>query len=158
MSHTIREGLAGFVMIALGLAVAFQGTTYAIGTFTQMGPGFFPTALGLILAFVGLLITATAFGPPPEAQLGEHSFRLPDWRGALCIVGAVLIFIALGEYAGLAPAMFVCVVVAAMGDRDMKLWQALALGVGLTVFIIALFVHVLNLPLPLWNTELFFGR
>ena len=45
-----RDYLGGVLMIALGLGAALEGSTYSIGSLSRMGPGFFPVALGVILA------------------------------------------------------------------------------------------------------------
>ena len=55
-----RDFYAGGLMILLGLGVALKGTTYRAGTLMHMGPGFLPTALGVILVLVGIAIAAVA--------------------------------------------------------------------------------------------------
>ena len=60
-----RDFYAGGLVILLGLVMALKGPTYRLGTLMHMGPGFLPTALGVILIFLGILITGAAFGVPP---------------------------------------------------------------------------------------------
>lgn len=47
-------------MILFGLVSAVLGPTYRIGTLMHMGPGFMPTALGVVLVLLGVIIAGTA--------------------------------------------------------------------------------------------------
>ena len=95
-----RDYAGGMLMAAIGLAAAFQGSSYQLGTLERMGPGFFPTALGVILAAVGVAIAITARFTRYE---GEIEVRAPEWRGWVCIIGALVAFVVLGKYGGLLP-------------------------------------------------------
>jgi hypothetical protein len=55
-----RDYYGGALMMAIGLGAIIEGRQYPLGTLSRMGPGFFPVALGAILALVGLAIIATA--------------------------------------------------------------------------------------------------
>ncbi len=55
-----RDFYAGGLVILFGLVMALKGPSYRLGTLMHMGPGFLPTALGIILIFLGLLIAGTA--------------------------------------------------------------------------------------------------
>lgn len=57
-----RDYYAGALMVLLGLIAANDGTHYPIGTLRQMGPGYFPIALGMLLIVLGMLIAGTAGG------------------------------------------------------------------------------------------------
>ena len=56
-----RDFYAGGLMLLLGLGIALKGATYRPGTLMHMGPGFFPTALGVLLVILGIAIAAAAF-------------------------------------------------------------------------------------------------
>ena len=58
-----RDFYAGGLMVLLGLGIALKGSTYRAGTLMHMGPGFLPTALGIILALLGIAIAAAALAP-----------------------------------------------------------------------------------------------
>lgn len=132
-------------MIVLGLIVAHEGSNYPIGSLRQMGPGYFPIALGVLLIFLGGLIaaTATAGNDAEEAAL-PHA----EWRGWAGILGGPILFILLGRTTGMLPATFACVFVAALGDRETTLKGALILATGVTVFGVILFHSLLKLPMP----------
>ena len=55
-----RDYYAGGLMLLLGIGAAVTGSGYKFGSLARMGPGFMPVVLGIVLAFIGLLIAGTA--------------------------------------------------------------------------------------------------
>jgi hypothetical protein len=142
-----RDYYAGALIMLLGGGAAILGSRYNIGSLTRMGPGFFPTALGILLAVMGVLIAGSAsYGPKSGAV--ETALR-PDWRGWLCIVSGAGLFIVLASRAGLVPATLACVFVAAMGDRANNWKNALCLAIGVTIFGTLLFAYGLRVQIPI---------
>ena len=134
----------------LGAGAAVVGSRYDIGTLRRMGPGFFPTVLGILLAFIGVLIAGSA---SLNAASSDHESALkPDWRGWFCIVAGAGLFVALAAHAGLVPATMACVFVAAMGDRTNRWIEALLLACGVTIFGVGLFYYVLRIQIPLFGS------
>ncbi len=58
LTEANRDYYAGALMLVIGSAVAWQGFGYNVGSLTRMGPGFFPVALGVLLAALGIAIAA----------------------------------------------------------------------------------------------------
>jgi putative Ca2+/H+ antiporter (TMEM165/GDT1 family) len=132
----------------LGAGAAITGSSYEMGSLTRMGPGFFPTALGVLLAFVGFLIAGSAsYG---ETADDVHTPSAPaDWRGWICIISGALLFIVFAAHGGLLLATFSCVFVAALGDRTNTWKQALLLAAGVSVFGILVFAYALRVQIPI---------
>jgi hypothetical protein len=142
-----RDYYAGALVMLLGAGAAVVGSRYSIGSLTRMGPGFFPTALGILLALIGVLIAGSA-SYAPKSDAVEATLR-PDWRGWLCIVSGAGLFIVLAARAGLVPATLACVFVAAMGDRANNWKNALCLAIGVTIFGTLLFAYGLRVQIPM---------
>jgi Tripartite tricarboxylate transporter TctB family len=143
-----RDYYAGALMLLLGVGAAVTGTGYKFGTLARMGPGFMPVVLGIVLAFLGLLIAGTALG---SFEPDEKNF-LPDnpqWFGWFCIIAGPIAFIILGQYGGMIPAVFACVFVCALGDKTATYKSSAILAAGVTVFGVVLFHYLLNIPFPL---------
>jgi len=143
-----RDFYAGGLVILLGLVMALKGPSYRLGTLMHMGPGFLPTALGVILIFLGILIAGTAIGVPPDEDdkiLPPH----PEWLGWACILAGPLCFILFGSFFGMIPAIFACVFVSALGDRKATLKSATILAAVVTVFGVGLFSYLLQISMPL---------
>jgi multisubunit Na+/H+ antiporter MnhC subunit len=145
-----KDFYAGLFMVLLGAGVTLNSTTYKLGTFMHMGPGMFPFMLGIIMMFVGALIFITGVATPLE----EGEKILPDsmeWRGWACILAGPLMFILFGVYFGMAAATFMCVFVAALGDKTSTIKNSAILAAGITVGGCFLFSYVLKVPFPLFR-------
>jgi hypothetical protein len=147
-SKRSRDYTGGMLMAAIGLAAAVQGSSYQLGTLERMGPGFFPTALGVILAIVGVAI---AVGARFTRYEGELEVLAPEWRGWACIVGALVAFVVLGKFGGLLPATFAIVFISALGDRQNTFMGAVVLGLASVAVAIVVFWWALQLQFPLFQ-------
>jgi hypothetical protein len=147
-----KDFYGGLLMTLIGGAVAFQSQAYRIGSLTRMGPGFFPICLGLLLALAGLIMIATVFRNKAAPKV-ETPRWIPDWRGCICICLGVIAFALLAKRTGLVPATFICVLIAAFGDRTNSLRDVLLLAAGVTIGGVIVFWWGLRVLLPLfaWN-------
>ena len=140
---------AGVLCIAIGLAVLWEANRYSIGTLGEMGPGFYPAVLGILLAVTGALITLAGSDIVEDDPLHATPMR-PEWRGRLCIVAAIIFFIATVERLGMVLGTFGCVLIAALGDRSTGWRGGLLLACGIAAFGAVLFHVLLGVSLPLW--------
>lgn len=138
-------------MALLGAAVVVAARGYDLGSLTQMGPGMFPYILGWGLILVGLLIGLAALASP----CGTEETAPPwEWRGWACILAGPILFILMGDHFGLAPAIFACVFVSALGDRTTTLKNAAILAACVTVLGGLTFFYLLQMPFPLFRLGL----
>jgi putative Ca2+/H+ antiporter (TMEM165/GDT1 family) len=139
-------------MILLGLGVALKGSSYRAGTLMHMGPGFMPTALGILLVLLGIAIGATALAP---SQGDEHDQSIlpeqPQWWAWSCILLSPVSFIVFGHYFGMAPGTFACVFIAALGDRSSTWLSMVVLSTVVTIFGVGLFSYFLQVPMPVFT-------
>ena len=59
--RNMKDFLAGLMFIAFGAAAAGLAQNYNMGTAARMGPGYFPTVLGGVLAVLGVIILMESF-------------------------------------------------------------------------------------------------
>jgi hypothetical protein len=147
-----RDYCAGALCIIFGVAVVTVASGYQVGTLLDMGPGYFPIILGGLMMFMGILIAGAAMfaGPEPPDPFDQHIPTTPDWRGCLCISLSVVVFIAMADWFGMAPAIFLSVLVAAFGDRTSTLRKSVVLATCVTVFGVVLFSYFLKVSMPVW--------
>jgi putative tricarboxylic transport membrane protein len=143
-----RDFYAGLLIVLLGLVAAVTGPGYGLGTLMRMGPGFMPTALGVILIVLGVIIAGSAFSLP-EGEGEDILPEYPQWRGWGCILAGPVLFVVFGTVGGLIPATFACVFVSAFGDRTATLKSSFALALVITAFAVVVFSYALRVPMPL---------
>lgn len=144
-----KDFYAGGLLILFGLGAALKGPDYGSGTLMHMGPGFMPTALGVILVAIGLFIAgaaAMAPGDEPERILPEQK----QWFAWGCILAGPALFVLVGSYFGMLPGTFACVFVSAMGDKTQTWKSALVLASVVSVFGVILFAYFLQVPMPVF--------
>jgi hypothetical protein len=147
-----REYVSGALMFALGAGAAALGTTYDVGTLEDMGPGFFPTAVGAILALAGIAIAfagAGAASPSHSASPDDSVGPVMQWRGWGCIALGIVLFVVFAAHLGLLPATFAIVFVSALGDRRNTVANAFVLSLAVCVVCVVVFWWALRIQLPL---------
>lgn len=150
-----QDFYAGLLFCVVGGAFAWGATSYDIGRAAEMGPGYFPLLLGILLVALGVAITAKAFGRPgPGAQtIGPWA-----WRPLVCILLANLVFGVLlvgipsiGLPAmGMWVAIVVMTLVASMARKGFSWTEALVQGLVLAAGSYLVFVLGLTLQFPVW--------
>ena len=138
----VRDFWSGVIFGGAGLAAVVFGRELSMGTATKMGPGYFPTVLGMILALIGLALVVRAFLVRGERLAGFAA------RPLLLVLGATVVFGLTLRGAGLVVALIVLVLVSAAASRLVE-WRSTAIvAVGLALFSALVFVKVLGLPIP----------
>jgi hypothetical protein len=141
-----KDRIGGTLMFLIGSGAIVKARAYDIGSLHQMGPGFFPAALGAVLAVVGLLIALSA---RPAKQRSDGQTSSPEWRVWLLIVASLVSFVLLGRYAGLLPASFAVTFIAALADRQNNLRSAFWLALTMSAIAIVVFWWALQMQFPL---------
>ncbi|VTU13951.1 MULTISPECIES: tripartite tricarboxylate transporter TctB family protein [unclassified Variovorax] len=154
--HNKKDYYGGALMVFIGLLAVYAGLDYKTGTPARMGPGFFPVAVGALLAVTGLLIALSArteadSSAPKLVVAHGHGHGMPDLRGGVCIILATLAFLLFGIYGGLVPATFAIVFISALGDRSNTITQAILLSLAMCIIAVIVFWWALQLQLPLFQ-------
>lgn len=145
MKHRdIQDLVGGAALSALGLFVALYAREhYDFGTLARMGPGFFPSILGWLLAVLGVLIAIPAW-------LRHGSLPQVEWRTFAIVMGSILLFAVSLKTLGLVLATALSVFVSSLADREIS-WLGRALVVvGVTAVTVLIFITGLGMILPLW--------
>ena len=139
-----RDFWAGAIYLALAIAVIWIGQNYQQGTSARMGPGYFPTVLGSLLALFGVVSIGRSFIRP-----GEPIGRIA-WRPLALILGCVVLFGLLLDRVGLLIALPCLIVISALASRHSKIdLTSIAAIAGLVAFCVIVFVKGLGVPMPL---------
>lgn len=142
--RALRDVLAGAMFIVFGLAFAFGALDYAIGTPLNMGPGYMPLALGLVLAGLGVLVAIEGVLVGSDEPIGGVS-----WRALILVTAALMFFGLTVRGLGVGGALLGTSFLAALARRATSPLEALAIAAGLTVISVVIFIVLLQLRLPL---------
>lgn len=141
----IREVIGGATLVAIGLAVAlYSAYHYEIGEPARMGPGFFPVALGWVLAALGAIIALLAF----RKRIGVLASPQFHLRPFVAVLASVAAFSVLIERLGLIPTALIMTVIAASASTNFQVRRALLLGVVLAFLSWLIFSVGLQMTLP----------
>lgn len=147
----VKEIAGALLCIAIGGFFALQSVTdLPIGTTRQMGPGYFPLIVGLILVALGLAIGLRAI------QIGEPGERLQfaPARATLAILASPVVFGLVVRPLGLIPAIVLTTFVASMAGSRVKPVQSLLVAIVLTAVCVGVFSYTVGMTLPLFGTML----
>jgi hypothetical protein len=142
--RTSKDLVAGLLFFAIGLAAILVARNYPFGTAMRMGSGYFPTVLGGILVLFGVYLMAR--GARSRAQVPIAW----GWKPLGCIVLSLVLFGFLFPRFGLVPALTALFFTSAVGGREFRFKEVLALTVVMTAFAVIVFVYVLKLPFQLF--------
>lgn len=141
-----KDFWSGIIFLFVGLAAIIIGRDYSMGTAARMGPAYFPTILGGILALIGLAATVRSLFRQGEA-VGKFAVR-----ELIIILSAILSFGFLVRGAGLVVAAVVLVMLSCYASPKFRWGPSLLLAIGLTVFCVLVFVKLLGVPLPIFGS------
>lgn len=140
-----KDLVSGALFVALGLFFFLEAQNYAFGNVRRMGPGWFPSAVSLLLIATGIVVTVQSF-------FGRQGDRLTfAWVPLIIVLASMASFAVLLRPAGVIVATVVLVVGSAYAYPPVRFWPMLATGVGLGVFSAIVFVRFLGLPFPIFG-------
>ncbi len=138
-----KDFWTGVIFLFFGIAAVVIAQDYEMGRAGKMGPAYFPTILGGLLAFIGVIAVIRSLTHDGEAI---EKFYIKE---LVLILSAVLLFGALMRGAGLVPAVLVLILLSAYASPKFKWGATLLLAIGLAIFSVVVFVKLLGLPMPI---------
>jgi putative tricarboxylic transport membrane protein len=139
-----KDFWAGLMFIAFGLFFMIGGRNYRLGSAARMGPAYFPTMLGGLLAVIGgfvffrsLVAKGGKVAPIPLKLLFLITLSLLGFGYLLQPIGLVL-------------ALALLIVLSAWAGHEFRLREVLLLSVVLIILSVGMFAKGLGLPFPLW--------
>jgi hypothetical protein len=128
----------------VGIAFVVLARNYRLGTPARMGPGFFPTILGGILAALGLTLAI-----PALLRDGDR-LAFPRLRPMVAILIAIIVFALLLAPLGFVLAAAALILIAGLAEPELRPLEHVGLTLFLIAFSVAIFVVALGLPMNLW--------
>lgn len=135
--------LAAAMFIGAGAVALWEGRELDVGSLSEMGSGYLPRVLSLLLIAVGAAIALIGVRRPREL-LGHVR-----WRPVVAILLAVGGFAVLARPAGFVLASVWLVSVASLADADSRFREVAISSAVLTLFTTLLFVTALGVQIKL---------
>lgn len=139
-----KEFWSGVMFIVFGVAFAGLAQNYDMGTAQRMGPAFFPTILGGLLAVLGVVIAMQGLAAETmDGKLEKFHLGPIAW-----VLGAVIAFGLLLRPAGLVVALVALIGISSLGSHEFKARDTVLLAIGLCLLVLAVFIYGLGLTIP----------
>ena len=135
---------SGLLFLGFGVATIVLCRDYPIGSPVSMGAGYFPTAVGIILAVLGAIIAATSL------KMEGEDITPFAWRPIVLLSAAFAAYGLAVDRIGFIPALLVLIVLSAAAGREFKWKEVLIMSAVLIAGCWLLFIQLLALPLPLF--------
>jgi hypothetical protein len=152
-----KDFFSGVMFAGVGAIFAWGATNYTVGNGARMGPGYFPLMLGILMAFLGLIIMFNALVVETEGgdKIGKWA-----WRPLALILGANLVFgVLLGglpsinlPHMGMIVAIYALTIISSLASTEFRLKPVLILATILAVGSYLAFIVLLKLQIPVWPT------
>jgi hypothetical protein len=137
-----RDLIGGIALIAIGVFAALHARQYELGELQRMGPGYFPTALGIILAILGVFVAIPAL-------FREGTSIKVEWKSLVWVMISILVFAVFLNLLGMIITSVLAVIASSMAS-DIK-WRArLILSGCIAAITYLIFSFGLGMVIPVW--------
>jgi hypothetical protein len=138
------------MFMLFGAAAIFFAADYNIGSAAKMGPGYFPFALGALLAALGVTLLLRSVSWTKGSQQGP-AFHL---KPLVLVLSSVVLFGLLLRPLGLLVSTTLLVVISSMASHEFRWKEALLNAAVLIVVVLLVFVYCLDFQVPIWPSFL----
>jgi uncharacterized membrane protein HdeD (DUF308 family) len=141
-----KDFWAGVMFVAFGAFFTGFGAQYTLGTAASMGPGFFPTALGIALILLGIVVAVGGL----SAKATPEKIDRFAWSTLFLILGPIALFGLLLDTLGLVLCLAMLVAVSSYASHEFSWKATLGNAVVLIALSLLVFVYALKLQFQLW--------
>lgn len=135
---------AGLMFVAFGLLALYLSRDFPMGTASRMGPGYFPTILGVVICALGGGVMLRGFLVRGESP---RNFALVQ---AALVLAAIALFAWTVESFGIVVAVTAVVVVSSLASGTSRWFEVLLLALLMVGLAVGLFTYGLDLPFKIW--------
>ncbi len=136
---------SGALFIAFGAIALWVGRNYNMGSIVRMGPGYLPRFLSAALVAIGLFLAVRG------VAINGPSIQPSLYRPQIFILLAIVVFGLMIERFGLAPAVLVTTVFAALASDEIQWKETTVLAVGMSITSVVLFIYLLGQTMEKWT-------
>lgn len=135
---------SGVMFIGFGALAIYIAQDYPTGSAMRMGPGYFPTAIGLCLIALGVAVGVSGF-----RVKGEGIGGFP-WRAILFLAVGFASFAWGIDHLGFIISLAILIFLASLAGKEYRWGEVGLLAAILIIGCWAVFIYALELPFPLF--------
>jgi hypothetical protein len=137
---------AGLMFIGFGLTAIIVARDYPMGSAMRMGPGYFPTYLGVMMMVLGAVISLRA------TRIAGVGIGPWGWRPLLVLSLAFIVYgLSMETFElGFVPSLAAVIIVSSLAGREFRPVELALLTAVLVTGAVGLFIYGLELPYPLF--------
>jgi Tripartite tricarboxylate transporter TctB family len=139
---------SGVLFVVTGVLFMILSRQYQMGTAAKMGPGYFPTMLGGLMALLGLITCWTSI----SKSAAKVELNKVGWRELALVLVAVVVFALLLPKMGIIVAIVGLIGVSAIASHEYNIKDTLITTVVLLILSYVVFVWGLELQFPVLPT------
>jgi hypothetical protein len=143
-----KDLLAGLMFIAIGVTFWIGAGNYQMGSAARMGPGWFPSVLGAIMTFLGVLIAV--IGLKNQAKFAATEGIGWTWQPVIILTAAVVLFGFALPTLGMVAAIILLTVISGVAAHDREYKSLAMITVIMCIFCAAVFIWGLKLQMKLF--------
>jgi hypothetical protein len=136
---------AGVMFVIFGAAAVYMSREYPMGSAMRMGPGYFPTYLGILMMLFGLGIGAKGILKGSD-EIGPWAFK-----PVIVLSLGVIAFGLLIEKVGFVPSLVALILITSLSGREKIRWlEVLIVTIVLVIGAVGVFIYGIGLPYQLF--------
>lgn len=141
-NRDFRDLVGGLALVVIGVFAAAHAQQYDLGQLQRMGPGYFPTVLGILLALLGIFVAI------PALFRQGTSIKI-EWKSLLWVMVSILVFAVCLNSLGLVITAILTVIASSMAS-DLKWRGRLILSACIAAITYLIFGFGLGMIIPTW--------
>ena len=143
MGKISQDAASGIILTVIGAFCAVVSFRYSLGTAGNMGPGYFPLIVSLLLALVGVSLLLRS---RLSAGTLVSAFQ---WRSTVMVLGGLVVFALTLDRLGSFLAVLLTLLCSAAGSARFRFRLVPILGaIGFAALCTVVFSYLLGLPMP----------
>ena len=139
-----KDFWSGVMFAVFGALFVVFAQSYELGSAQRMGPAFFPTILGFLLAILGIVIVLKGLGHTED----DHKVEKFHFGPLAWVLGSVIVFGVTLRWAGFVVSMVILVIISSMGSHEMRWKEVVGLSIGMAVLTYLVFIVGLKMTIP----------
>jgi hypothetical protein len=134
-----KDFLSGMFLAFVGIFVSFYSQRYNFGSITDIGPGFFPFILGILLSFIGFIIFIKSFFQD------ENKINF-EFKSLFYVIAGTIAFKLTFQFLGFIIATILSIFIF-MVPVKIKWYKKIILGLSVSLFNYIIFIILLGVNL-----------